>query len=181
MTELTSCSSASSHTDAVIHARPVLTFPAGLQSVGRNWSVHEEVGRWGEQIFFFFLSPWSLSSISSAAWPPHELLTSAGCVIYPLKLNWCFDHPQTPEQRFHPRFSRCSFTAASRCEHCLLQYMRSLYYIIIFLIFLCLVWLSAGSAGDRLSHGEEGNGAQTRHHSAEGESILFKAFLYGPT
>lgn len=131
--------------------------------------------------FFFFLSPWSLSSISSAAWAPHELLTSAGCVIYPLKLNWCFDHPQTPEQRFHPRFSRCSFTAASRCEHCLLQYMRSLYYIIIFLIFLCLVWLSAGSAGDRLSHGEEGNGAQTRHHSAEGESILFKAFLYGPT
>lgn len=56
MTELTSCSSASSHTDAVIHARPVLTFPAGLQSVGRNWSVHEEVGRWGEQIFFFLIS-----------------------------------------------------------------------------------------------------------------------------
>lgn len=36
-----------------------------------------------------------------------------------------------------------------------------------FLVF----WLSAGSAGDWFSDGEEGDGAQTRNHSAEGEFL----------
>lgn len=38
---------------------------------------------------------------------------------------------------------------------------------ILFLVF----WLSAGSAGDWFSDGEEGDGAQTRNHSAEGEFL----------
>lgn len=32
--------------------------------------------------------------------------------------------------------------------------------------------LAAGSAGDRLGHGEERDGAQARNHSAEGESLV---------
>lgn len=35
--------------------------------------------------------------------------------------------------------------------------------------FLCVRWLSVGSAGDWFSHGKEGNGAQTCNHSAKGE------------
>lgn len=38
-------------------------------------------------------------------------------------------------------------------------------------IFWGVFWLSAGSAGDWFSHGEEGDGAQTRNHSAEGEFL----------
>lgn len=37
--------------------------------------------------------------------------------------------------------------------------------------FLFFYWLSAGSAGDWFSHGEEGDGAQTCNHSAEGEFL----------
>lgn len=38
-------------------------------------------------------------------------------------------------------------------------------------IFFSVFWLSAGSAGDWFSDGEEGDGAQTRNHSAEGEFL----------
>lgn len=37
--------------------------------------------------------------------------------------------------------------------------------------FFLVFWLSAGSAGDWFSDGEEGDGAQTRNHSAEGEFL----------
>lgn len=38
--------------DAVIHARPVLAVPAGLQPAGWDRPVHEETGCWGERSFF---------------------------------------------------------------------------------------------------------------------------------
>lgn len=39
------------------------------------------------------------------------------------------------------------------------------------ILFFGVFWLSAGSAGDWFSDGEEGDGAQTRNHSAEGEFL----------
>lgn len=51
------------------------------------------------------------------------------------------------------------------------MYVRAggMYVGMMYEVFTVCVLAVAGSAGDRLGHGEEGDGAQARHHPAAGE------------
>lgn len=73
----------------------------------------------------------------------------------------------------HVTLSLCESLWQSRYStiYCVLRYTGCTVFYQNAEHFFLVCWLSAGSAGDWFSDGEEGDGAQTRNHSAEGEFL----------
>lgn len=89
-------------------------------------------------------------------------VTLTQCAIGACVCEWNMSHSASVNRSDSPvtlLYTACYVTRDARF------FIRTLNFF--FLVF----WLSAGSAGDWFSDGEEGDGAQTCNHSAEGEFL----------